>query len=161
MAAVRDRSDRLGTRYDFGTQATITRWMDNDEYGRGTGPLTPIERRRLRPGVDPVALERLIAAVGGSARRALVVHFAAEVTADDVRAALAEMGADDELAEIERGLAIVASEPVEPPRLVEAPPDMPGAVAHVAVPTTNFLMQVEPPEDPAVRKLWEAVEPSR
>ena len=135
--------------------------MDNDEYGRGTEPLTPAERRRLRPGVDPVALERLIAAVGSEARRALIVHFAAEVTVDDVRAALAEMGADDELAEIERGLAGAASEPVEAPTLHEAPPDVPGAVSHVAVPTTNFLMQVEPPEDPMVRKLWEAVEPPR
>ena len=135
--------------------------MDNNEYGRGAEPLTPTERGRLRKSVDPVALERLIAASRGEARRALVVHFATEVTADDVRAALAEMGADDDLAEIERALATGASEPTEPPRLVEPDPHVPGALAHVTVPTTNFLLQVDPPDDPALRTLWENVEPSR
>lgn len=135
--------------------------MDNNEYGRGTEPLTPTERGRLRPGVDPLAVERLIAAVGGEARRALVVQFAAEVTGDDVRAALTEMGADDDLAEIERALDLAASEPTEPPRLVEPAPHVPGAVAHVTIATTNFFLQVEPPEDPVLRTLWENVEPSR
>ena len=135
--------------------------MDNNEYGRGAEPLTPTERGRLRPSVDPVALERLIAASGGEARRALVVHFAGEVTVDDVRAALAEMGADDDLAEIERALELAASEPTEPPRLVEPAPNVPGAVAHMTIPTTNSILQVEPPEDPVLRTLWENVEPSR
>jgi hypothetical protein len=134
--------------------------MDNDKYGRGTEPLTPTERRRLRPAVDPAALERLIAAVGAEARRALVVHFATEVTPDDLRAALTEMGAHDELAALERGLDAVEHEPGPPRRLVEPPPDVPGAVAHIAALTTNFILQVGPPEDPVLRKLWEHVEPS-
>lgn len=135
--------------------------MDNDKYGRGTEPLTPTERARLRAGVDPVALERLIAGVGGEARRALVVHFATEVMVDDLRAALVEMGAHDDLAALERGLTAAESEPMPAPRLVEPPPNVPGAVAHVTVPTTNFLLQIRPPEDPALRALWESVEPSR
>jgi hypothetical protein len=134
--------------------------MENDSYGRGTEPLTPTERHRLRPGVDPVALERLIAAAGAEARRALVAHFATEVTPDDLRAALNALGARDELAALERGLDAVEHEPVPPPELVEPPPGVPDAVSHIAVPTTNFIMQVGPPEDPVLRKLWEDVEPS-
>jgi hypothetical protein len=130
--------------------------MANDEYGRGTEPLTPTERRRLRPGVDPAALERLIAAAGAEARRALVVHFATAVMSHDVRAALTEMGAHDELA----ALDAVEHEPVPPPRLVDPPPDVHGAVAHFTVPTTNFILQVGPPEDPVLRELWDNVEPS-
>jgi hypothetical protein len=135
--------------------------MDHNEYGRATEPLTPTERGRLRPSVDPIALERLIAAFGREARRALVVHFAGEVTADDVRAALAEMGADDDLAELERALDAAASEPAEAPRLVDPAPNVPGALAHGTVPTVNFILQVGRPEDPVLRMLWDNVEPSR
>ena len=85
----------------------------------------------------------------------LIVASAASPTEAERAAAF-----DTFIAAIERGLDGVEHEPVPPPRLVEPPPGVLDAVAHIAVPTTNFIMQVGPPEDPVLRKLWDNVEPS-
>ena len=128
--------------------------MSGSGSDRAPAGLSAEERARLRPGVDAAALERLLARLPDeAARRAAVLHFAREVTLEDVRALLAEAGETDALRDLERSLA----EP--PPRSPLHPARGPGTVAYRVVPTDWFGIRVSPPEDPALRALWEAVEP--
>jgi len=60
--------------------------MTQSEYGTGDEPLTDLERQRLRPSVHVAALEQWLAVSRGELRRAVVVHFATEVTEEDVLA---------------------------------------------------------------------------
>ena len=49
-------------------------------------PLTDVERARLRPSVDAMALQRWLDATRDEVRAAVVAHFSNEVTAEDLRA---------------------------------------------------------------------------
>jgi hypothetical protein len=133
--------------------------MVDSAYGIGTEPLTMFERARLRPTVRVVALEAWLAATGGDGRRAVIAHFAQEVTPDDLRAAHVELGGTAaELAELEGILAepLPSVEPLHTP----GPGAPPGALAFVPIPYEQFLLQLAPPDEPSLRSLWEAIEPS-
>jgi hypothetical protein len=134
--------------------------VKNFGYGAGTAPLTPTELARLRRSVDPSALERWLSVSGGELRRAIIAHFAETITEDDLRVTRAECGASaEEMAELELMLA----EPPPPPEPMRYPAaDAPeGAVAFQFIPTSQLVLFVEPPEDPALRALWDAIEPAR
>ena len=66
---------------------------DLPTYGRGAEPLTPTERARLRPTVDPEALEHFLVSIMPRfivdvpfVRRAVIAHFAIQTTEEDLTA---------------------------------------------------------------------------
>jgi hypothetical protein len=132
--------------------------MTDSAYGTGSEPLTVDERARLRLSVRVEALERWLAATGGEARRSVIAHFAVEVTADDIRASYVELASSDEsLAELNQTLEepLPSEGPVHEP----GPDAPPGAVAYTVIPHEDFIIQVTPPDDAALRALWDDIEP--
>lgn len=129
-------------------------------YGEGSEPLTWFERARLRRSVNVSALERWLTATDGSLRRSYIAHFASEVTPDDLRASHRELGSTEEaLSELERTLAA-------PPPPEGEPVRAPGGNARERpltfrfIPTQQLIVQFTPPDDPSLRALWDAIEPS-
>ena len=140
--------------------------MSDRDYGHGPEPLTATERGRLRRTVDSAALERWLVATSGVYRRIVVAHFAEEVTGDDLRASYRDIPATaEELAELETSLEEAeldrsSTEELPPLGPVHYPgrDASPGAVPFQVVPTTQYVLQLTPPDDPALRALWDAIE---
>ena len=113
------------------------------------------ERARLRPGVDIAALERFLARTPEAAvRRAILLHFAREVTVEDARAVLADAEDVDAISDLDRAM----TEPL--PTALSQSVWEPGKVSH-RVKGEWVQISVLPPEDPELRALWEAIEPAR
>jgi hypothetical protein len=126
--------------------------MKEDESGVR---ITREERARLRISVDVPALERLLSATPSTDRYVTFVHFVRAVTADDIREFHRANGDPVGLAEFERTLAAPGSVP-------DVLPENQGhtnSLPFVVIPTDNFVLDIEPPREPAMRALWDAVEP--
>lgn len=124
-------------------------------------PLTELERARLRPTVDAAALERWLIATNDELRVAMIAHFANSVTSDDLRAITRAIGESaDELAAL---LERAPGELLPPPGAlrVPGPGAPPNAVAYIPVPSEQNVVMVEPPDDPTLALLWNAIEPTR
>ena len=125
--------------------------------------LTPEARRRLRPTVDATTLEQFLRAAPDLPRGALVAHFATAVTLDDVLSfmrAMREAGdvSATEADECERLWR--ETWPDEEPGRPEGAPD-PSGLRYVPVPHNQYVLQIEPPLEPTLRALWDAIEPDR
>jgi hypothetical protein len=119
--------------------------MSDTDYGIGDGSLTDVERARLRPSVNPAALERWLVASGGESRRAVIAHFATDMT-------------DDDLAEIQR---VVGIDDPESEELRAAEEDEPSDPVHERfVSQWVHVVGLVPPDEPELRVLWDAIEPS-
>jgi hypothetical protein len=125
----------------------------------GAEPLSAAERARLRPSVDVAALERWLVATNDDIRIAIVARFATEFTEDDLRAIGKVVGATAE----DMALWDAAMEaPVElGPLQVPGPDAPPNAVAFRSTSTPQPVLWIEPPDDPALALLWNAIEPTR
>jgi hypothetical protein len=123
--------------------------MNDSEYDKPVPLLTTAERTRLRPSVDPVALERFLAAIPDEVRsgvqRAAVLHFSRDVTMTEIRDFLLAVGNDDAA---EAMKSAVAAEPADLPT---REPD--------TAPTTPRTFSMDPPHTPWLRELWDAIEP--
>ena len=121
--------------------------------------LTLAERRRLRPTVDPAALERFLAAAPDVPRVAVIAHFAIEVYLEDllaierIRAEAGEI-TSAELAAYERQMREPWPDdvPASPPRFSRS------GWRFVPVPHGQYVVQVEAPSDPVLSALWDAIE---
>lgn len=132
--------------------------MTQSDYGTGDEPLTPVERQRLRASVDVAALERWLTMSHGELRRALVAHFAIEVTDEDLIEVRREAGAtDDEVSALARRDDDAGADE----NVVHAPPanGRPGARAFRFISSWQPIVSVIPPDDSALRALWDAIEP--
>ena len=127
--------------------------MSESDYAVGHKPLTAFERQRLRPTVDPAALERWLVVSHGEFRRAMIAHFATEVTEDDLLAVRREAGLSD--AVDPAAPTISEREPPEAPRDASAPSE---GLHFLFVSTWQPIVMVEAPTDPELRALWEAIE---
>lgn len=120
-----------------------------------TGQLTPAQRVRLRRTVNVPALERLLARLSAKARPLVFLGFCEDPTPSEALAALG--AADSSEAELEEARWFLEYTPL-PPHLAheENDPD-----PNWTAPALNMVFQVQPPDDPELRALWEAVEPGR
>jgi hypothetical protein len=128
--------------------------MPESGYGSGREPLTPLERRRLRATVDPAALERWLVATHGEFRRAVIAHFATEITADDLLAVRREAG--------DAGAIDLPLSDGDEAELADARPVVDAPLEGLRfrfVSTWQPIVMVEPPSDPELRVLWDAIEP--
>ena len=125
--------------------------MTEDSFGR----LTDDQRVRLRRSVDPDALERLLARVPRAERALVLLGFCEELTAPETLDALRAAGTSE--TEIDELRPFAEYAPL-PPHLAhpENDPD-PDWIA----PTWPVHLSLQPPGDPELRVLWDAVEPSR
>jgi hypothetical protein len=114
--------------------------------------LTPEERGRLRPGLNLVALERLLAAVPPHLRAITLLHFYELPTASEALHALEASGVEEY--EFQELRALAEHVPL-PPHLShsENDPD-PDWVP----PVHSVQLSIDPPDDAELRALWEAVE---
>ena len=123
-------------------------------------PLTVEERRRLRPTVDPAALERFLAAGPDVPRVAVIAHFAIEVYLEDL---LAVHRLRYEAGEISRAELQDYERAMREPWPDDAPDSPPHSWEHgsqfVPVSHGEYVLQVEPPSDPVLTALWNAIEP--
>lgn len=115
--------------------------------------LTPEQRARLRRTVSHAALERLLARLPAGARSLMFLGFCDDPTPAEALAALRDAHTGE--SELEEMRRFLEDTPL-PPHLAhpENDPD-PGWTA----PALNMVFQVQPPDDPELRALWEAVEP--
>jgi len=130
---------------------------NNDEYH--AEPLSEAECARLRPSVDVVALQRWLDATHDEVRVAVIAHFANMVTAQDLRAIGEAVGATaEELAAWDAP----DEEPSLPGEWHIPGPDAPSnAVTFRSIPgPSQPVVWMEPPEDPILTVLWNAIEPS-
>src|SRR5215208_2630904 len=111
--------------------------MQTDDSARRADLLADTDRARLRPGVDAAALERFLAAIPGPTRRVVTLSFMRDPTMDELRDA-AGLSADD----------FAASSPA----LSRAASAQRGQ--------DDFAMMVDPNADPALHRLWRAIEPA-
>ena len=135
----------------------------SDSSSEGSPPdgvrLTLDERRRLRPTVDPAALERFLAAAPDVPRVAVIAHFAIEVYLEDLLAIQRIRAEAGEITSAE--LEVYERQMREP-----WPDDVPESPARssksgwrfVPVPHSQYVVQVEAPSDPVLSALWEAIE---
>ena len=126
--------------------------MSEDTGDNGFKPLTPVERARLRPTVDVAALEQLLGATGGQGRHLFLAYFAKDPTIADMRAALLELGAAEEVAVLDEELAIQDRLFRDPSTTSDASPRR----AFLPPQPSDFVIE---PEDDRFRALWRAVEP--
>lgn len=112
--------------------------LPSPEYGEGAAPLTAYERARLRPTVDPAALQRFLEASGGEVRRLVIAHFACGVLVEDLAVLDPELDAE------------WGGTP--PPGFVE--PD-----GRRFRSTVSFDLQLSV-DDTALAPLWTAIEPA-
>jgi hypothetical protein len=131
--------------------------MTQSGYGDGDEPLTTLERRRLRPTVNVVALERWLAVSHGQLRRATIAHFASEITADD----LAEVRREAGMAADSDSESAASMEDEDSPGLAEAQSFHLEGRAFRFRSTYQPVVIVSPPTDPTLRALWDAIEPIR
>lgn len=120
-----------------------------------TSPLTPEWRTRLRRSVDVPALERLLVYLPAAGRPVMILSFCEDPTPAEALDALRSSGVSD--AECEELRRFAEYEPL-PPHVAhpENDPD-----PHWTAPASHLIFQVQPPADPELRALWEAVEPRR
>ena len=123
--------------------------------------IPPAERVRLRPTVDVRALERFLALVPVCDRRAMVLSFVSPLTFEDVRDVLMESPDPDAvdvlgtLMRTHEDVSVTLSDPMM--RSDDA--EVPTTLRFDCVPTSDWLVQAEPPADPSLRALWDAIEP--
>ena len=117
--------------------------------------VTPEQRSRLRRSVDVPALERLLAYLPATERAVMFLSFCDDPTAAEALNALTASGAD--LTELEDLRRFAEYAPL-PPHLAhpENDPD-----PNWTAPAWQLIFQVQPPDNPELRALWEAVEPRR
>ena len=131
--------------------ATTRSTMTEDSFVR----LTDDQRVRLRRSVNPVALERLLASMPRAERPLVLLSFCADVAASEMLDALRAAGISE--TEI-RELRPFADYAPPPPHLAHSENDLdPDWVA----PRWPVHLSLQPPNDPELRVLWGAVEPSR
>ena len=123
-------------------------------------PLTVEERRRLRPTVDPAALERFLAAAPDVPRVAVIAHFAIEVYLEDL---LAVQRLRYEAGEISSAELQDYERTMREPWPDDAPESSPQSWKHgwrfVPVSHGEYVLQVHPPSDSGLAALWDAIEP--
>ena len=108
--------------------------------------LTQAERERLRPTIDVVALERLLAAAPKESRRLFYLVCVRSVT-------------DDELRSIGITPApLPKAAPAAPPQRIVLPDGREGRRLSIQ-PTRQAHLQIRHLEDPNLDRLWQLVEP--
>jgi hypothetical protein len=137
--------------------SNLVRTAGVPDYGAGGEPLTATERERLRPSVNVAALERWLAATHGEMRRAIIAHFADEVTDEDLIAVRRAAGAsEDELA----ALSAIDDDAGLPPMMHEPSPGASSDALKVRfIPSWQPIVAVIRPDDLALCALWDAIEP--
>jgi hypothetical protein len=132
-----------------------------DPYMTNPAALTPADRVRLRPTVDTEALERFLAAIPdderAGVRRAAVLHFSRTVTAADIHEFLMDIGNVEAANALEHATETALDDLPEPE---VHHPTQPDALAHQPIPTVDQLFQMDPPDSPRLRALWDAIEPT-
>jgi hypothetical protein len=114
--------------------------------------LSPEERSRLRPSLNLDALERLLQRVPPNVRAITLLHFYEAPTAREALDALEASGLED----YEFGdLRALADHVPLPPHLAHPENDLdPDWVP----PVHPVYLSIDPPDDPELRALWDAVE---
>jgi hypothetical protein len=129
--------------------------MTQSGYGDGGGPLTSLELQRLRPSVNVAALEQWLAATHGALRRAIIAHFATEVTDDDLAEVRRETGAADDNG---TGLSEIVAE--DDAATIHVPTlRSPRGRSFRFISSWQPVVIVDPSADPALLTLWHAIEP--
>jgi hypothetical protein len=125
----------------------------------GAEPLSVSERARLRPSVDVAALQRWLDATHDEVRVAVIAHFASSVNADDLRAIGQVVGATAE--DLAAWDAMADESLPLGPLQIPGPDAPPNALAFRSIPTSQAFVMMEPPKDPILASLWNAIEPTR
>lgn len=125
------------------------------------GPLTAAERQRLRPSVNIPALERFLAAAPETPRGALIAHFAIEVTPDDLLAFMRgiQVAGEASAAEVDEYERTMREPSPDPAPDGSARAAASSGVRYVPVPHSQYVLRFDPPADPELRALWDAIEP--
>jgi hypothetical protein len=114
--------------------------------------LTPSERARLRRTVDVAALERCLVYVSPPSRGIVIVGFYEFPTAAE---ALEALRADGSVPDAIEFFQSIVDNPPQPPHLAHPENDYD---PHWVPPEPNLMFQLSPPDDPELRRLFEAVE---
>ena len=146
------RDDWARLQVSFGVRQTAETFAVADEF---PWRVTPEQRARLRRSVDVSALERLLAYLPATERPVMLLGFCSDPTPAEALDALRTSGVSD--AEFDELRRFAEYTPL-PPHLAH-PENVPDP--NWTAPAWHLIFQVQPPDDPELRVLWEAVEPRR